>query len=63
MEELAAERVQSLRGHKRRGAPVSHHRFSTSQALVSVTFRKKDVTTKDILAALDEARLQVSPAS
>jgi ParB family chromosome partitioning protein len=63
MEELAAERVQSLRGHKRRGAPVSHHRFSTSQALVSITFRKKDVTTKDILAALDEARVQVSPAS
>jgi len=61
MEELASERGQALRGRRRRGAPVSHHRFSTSQALVSVTFRKKDVTTRDIIAALDEARSQVSP--
>ena len=61
MEELAAERTQALQGRRRRGAPVSHHRFSTSQALVSITFRKKDVTTQDIVAALDEARLQASP--
>lgn len=60
MEKLAAERTQALRGLRRRGAPVSHHRFSTSQALVSVTFRKKDVTTKDIVAALEEARFQAS---
>jgi ParB family chromosome partitioning protein len=58
MEELAAERAQALKGRRRRGAPVSHHRFSTSQALVSITFRKKDVTTEDIVRALDEARLQ-----
>ena len=62
MEALAAERDQAIRGRKRRGAPVSHHRFSTSHALVSVTFRKKDITTKDILAALDEARTQARSA-
>lgn len=61
MEALAAERDQTIRGRKRRGAPVSHHRFSTTQALVSVTFRKRNVTTKDIVAALDEARVQASP--
>jgi ParB family transcriptional regulator, chromosome partitioning protein len=60
MEELAAERTKALHGRPRRGAPVSHHRFSTSQALVSITFRKKNVTTKDILAALSEARAQVA---
>ena len=62
MEALVTERTQALRGRGRRGAPVSHHRFSTSQALVSITFRKKDVTTKDILAALDEAWRQASPS-
>ena len=40
---------------------MSHHRYPTSQATVSLTFRKKDVTTDDILTALDEARRQVSP--
>jgi hypothetical protein len=29
--------------------------------MVTVTFRKKDVTTEDILGALDEVRLQVCP--
>jgi len=60
MEQLASDRTRALRGRKRRGAPVSHHRFSTSRALVSVTFRKKDVTTNDLLAALNEARAQVT---
>jgi ParB family chromosome partitioning protein len=60
MEALAAERAEATRGRTRRNTSVSHHRFSTSQALVSVTFRKKDVTANDILAALDEARQQVS---
>ena len=62
MEQLAAERTQAMSGKKRRGAPVNHHRFTTSLALVSVTFRKKDITTKDILAALDEARTQARSA-
>jgi ParB family chromosome partitioning protein len=61
MEQLAAKETDGAAGQRRRGAPVSHHRFSTSQATVSLTFRKKDVTTDDILAALDEARGQVNP--
>jgi ParB family chromosome partitioning protein len=61
IETLAARRTEALSGRARRGAPVSHHRFPTSQAVVSVTFRKRDVTAKDILSALDEARLQVQP--
>ena len=62
MEQLAAKETDNPPSHRRRGAPVSHHRFSTSQATVSLTFRKKDVTTEDILAALDEARCQAAPS-
>ena len=47
---------------KRRGAPVKQVRFSTSAATVTVTFRKRDVSSSDVAAALDEARLQVSEA-
>jgi ParB family chromosome partitioning protein len=61
MEELAAKETNGPPCHRRRGAPVSHHRYSTSQAIVSLTFRKKDVTTEDILASLDEVRFQVRP--
>ena len=61
MEQLAAKETDGPASHRRRGAPVSHHRYSTSQATVSLTFRKKDVTTEDILTALDEVRRQVSP--
>jgi ParB family chromosome partitioning protein len=61
MEQLAAKETEGPASRGRRGAPVSRHRYSTSQAIVSLTFRKKDVTTHDILAALDEARLQVCP--
>jgi ParB family transcriptional regulator, chromosome partitioning protein len=59
MEQLAARETDSA-ASRRRGAPVSHHRYLTSQATVSLTFRTKDVTTGDILAALDEVRRQVS---
>jgi ParB family transcriptional regulator, chromosome partitioning protein len=60
MEQLAAKETEGAAGRTRRGAPVSHHRYSTSQATVSLTFRKKDVTTGDILTAIDEVRRQVS---
>jgi len=40
----------------RRGAPVSYHRFKTAGATVSLTFRRKEVTTEDMLGALDEVR-------
>ncbi len=59
-EKLVAREIERTTGVRRRGAPVSHHRFATSQATVSVTFRKKDVTAADLLAALDEARAQVA---
>ena len=62
MEHLAAKEIHDPSSHKRRGAPVSHHRFSTSQATVSLTFRKKSVTPEDILTALDEVRSQVGPS-
>ena len=43
-----------LAGEERKAEPGN-------QATVTLTFRKRDVTTEDILAALDEVRLQVSP--
>ena len=60
MEQLAAKETEEPASHRRRGAPVSHHRFSTSQATVSLTFRKKDVTTEDVLTTLDEVKAQIS---
>ena len=59
-EKIVARTIERTRGVGRRGSPVSHHRFTTSHATVSVTFRKKDVTAADICAALDEARAQVA---
>jgi len=47
----------------RRGAPVSYHRFRTTNATVSLTFRRKEVTTEEILGALDEARAIVEQRS
>jgi len=56
---VAPTRAEGLIGRKRRGTPASHRRFDTAHATVTVAFHKKDVTTEDILAALEEARLQV----
>ena len=55
-EQLAAKKLDMIRGTARHGAPVSYHRYTTSRATVSLTFRKKEATTQDILTALDEAR-------
>jgi ParB family transcriptional regulator, chromosome partitioning protein len=59
IEAIVARRNEDRGIRKRRGAPVSHHRFPTSQALVTITFRKKDVSTDDVLAALEEVRSQL----
>jgi ParB family transcriptional regulator, chromosome partitioning protein len=61
MEAIVANKTEAPTDRKRQGSPVSHHRFPTSHAMVSITFCKKDVTREDILTALDEARLQVCP--
>jgi ParB family chromosome partitioning protein len=53
---LAAKKFQRGRPLPHPGAPVRCHRFKTAHAMVSLTFRKKQVKTGDILAALDEAR-------
>lgn len=59
VEELAAKRAEAITGRKRRGAPISHHRFHTTRALVTVTFRKREVSPEDVRAALEEAVLQL----
>jgi ParB family chromosome partitioning protein len=59
MELLAAKRTEVLTGRKPPAATVNQHCFQTGFATVTIKFRKDDVTTKDILAALDEVQLLV----
>jgi ParB family chromosome partitioning protein len=59
LEALVAKEIASLKGQPRRGAPVTYKRFTTSHARVSFTFRKKEITEEDILAALDEIKKQL----
>ena len=59
VERLAAAHTEGLTGRKTRGRPASHRCFDTAHATVTVAFRTKDITTDDILTALEEARLQV----
>jgi len=63
MEKLAAKQAEVFTGHKGRRAAANLHRFSTSFATLTLVFHKEDVTTEDILTALDEARLQVTRAA
>ncbi|MEX2285371.1 MAG: ParB/RepB/Spo0J family partition protein [Gemmatimonadota bacterium] len=66
---LKAEETEALvrrerRPAHRRGAPVTLRRFQTGAAVVTVTFRKRTIADRDILAALDEARTQlVTPST
>jgi hypothetical protein len=59
VETIVSKSRDAEKGVSRRGAPVTHKRFTTSRAHVSFTFRKKEVTTEDILAAIEEVRSQL----
>ena len=63
VERLAVEMKGDERGPRKRGAPVKQLRFRTGAASVTVTFRKRDVSTTEVAAALDEARAQVGAPS
>ena len=63
VERLAAEMKDDDRVPRKRGAPVKQLRFRTGAASVTVTFRKRDVSTTEVAAALDEARAQVEASS
>ena len=58
-EKIASKEKERLEGRARPGAPFSCHRFRTTQATVSLTFRRKDTGREDILRALDEVREQL----
>ena len=53
-EKLVARRKQTVRSGRASTATI--RRYATKQAIVTVKFRKGDVTAADVLAALDEAR-------
>lgn len=59
IEAIVTRRNEERGIRKRRTVPVSHHRFQTTEALVTITFRKKEVANDDVLAALDEVRDQL----
>lgn len=51
--------LKILLRRERSGAPVHRRRFQTSHATITITFHKREVSTEDILAALDEVQLRV----
>ncbi len=61
IEALAVKYAEAAGGVRRRGAPVTCKRFTTTGAHVSFTFRRKEVSNEDILAAIEEIRLQLLP--
>ncbi len=59
-EQLVRERLQRSNGAKTRGAPLrTNLRFTTSSAIVRVSFRKQHVSGNEVLQALREAGDQV----
>lgn len=62
LEDLAARRAEVLTGRKSRRARAVRQRFRTSEATITVDFRKRNVTTQDILQAIKELRERISDA-
>jgi ParB/RepB/Spo0J family partition protein len=59
-EKLVRETKAKRVGLKTRGAPLTQRfRYLTKNAAVTLTFRRRNPSTEDILAALDDARSQV----
>ena len=53
--EREARKMRSIRqGARPRGAPTTVRRFAIGSTRVQITFRKRDVTSEDVLQVLDE---------
>jgi hypothetical protein len=63
IETLADKYVETARGVRRRGAPVTCRRFTTSAARVSFVFRRKEISDDDVLTAIVEVRQQILAGS
>lgn len=60
-EKMVKERSANEHGGKRSGAAVGKKfRFTTAKAIVTIVFRKTQVGSDDLLAALDDARAQIN---
>lgn len=58
-ESVVQDKLQRHRGERRAGAPVGTKvKFQTAKAAVTLHFRRKTVSLKDVLEALDEAKRQ-----
>ena len=62
-ERIVANQAAVLAGRKNLRAAANSHRLRTSAATLTLVFHKEDVRTEDILAAIEEARLQVTRAA
>ena len=62
-EKAIQRRLPDASGRKRGGSPTTHLRYATEQATVTLNFRKRNVTSADIIAALDEVRIKVDRAN
>jgi len=58
-EREVARRVRRDSGGEARGAPVTVRRYVVGSAQVRISFRKKEVSTQDVLDVLDRVRLMV----
>jgi hypothetical protein len=55
-EREVAARKPTADGARKRGSAWARFRYATTQATVTLTFRRRKVTTAALLAALDEVR-------
>lgn len=62
-QQLSRKKPDRATGRKSSAPPVTLRRFKTTHALVTITFRSKDVSPKDVSEALREALAQSEDAS
>jgi ParB family chromosome partitioning protein len=61
-EREVAARKPTADGARKRGSAWARFRYATTQAAVTLTFRRRKVTPAEILAALDEVRDKIRPS-
>jgi hypothetical protein len=63
LDQVTVKRSAGDAGKTSRGSRTASKRFKTSQATVTIVFRKDNVTRRDILDAIRELRARLVPAN